>query len=49
VQDPALALVELHQVPLCPTLQPAQCGNQNYLRISIYLFLTLYQLLRPVL
>jgi len=24
VQDPALALVELHQVPLCPTLQPVQ-------------------------
>ena len=24
VQDPALALVEPHQVPLCPTLQPVQ-------------------------
>jgi len=24
VQDPALALVELHQVPLCPTFQPVQ-------------------------
>jgi len=24
VQDPALALVEFHQVPLCPTLQPVQ-------------------------
>ena len=24
VQDPAFALVELHQVPLCPTLQPVQ-------------------------
>ena len=24
VQDPALALVEPHQVPLCPTFQPAQ-------------------------
>jgi len=24
VQDPALALVEPHQVPLCPALQPIQ-------------------------
>jgi len=24
VQDPALALVELHEVPLCPALQPVQ-------------------------
>jgi len=24
VQDPALALVDLHQVPLCSTLQPVQ-------------------------
>ena len=24
VQDPALALVELHQAPLCPALQPGQ-------------------------
>jgi len=24
VQDPALALIELHEVPLCPTLQPVQ-------------------------
>ncbi|PKU42718.1 hypothetical protein llap_6967 [Limosa lapponica baueri] len=24
VQDPTLALVEFHQVPLCPTLQPVQ-------------------------
>jgi len=24
VQNPALALVELHHVPLCPTLQPVQ-------------------------
>jgi len=24
VQDPALALVELYQVPLCPTLQTVQ-------------------------
>jgi len=24
VQDPALALVEIHQIPLCPTLQPVQ-------------------------
>jgi len=24
VLDPTLVLVEFHQVPLCPTLQPAQ-------------------------
>jgi len=29
-QDPALALVEIHQVPLCPTLQPVQVSlNSN--------------------
>jgi len=31
VQDPALALVEPHQVPLCPALQPAQVTLDGYL------------------
>jgi len=30
VQDPALALVEPHQVPLCRTLQPAQVKSLYY-------------------
>ena len=33
VQDPTLALAELHQVPLCPTLQPVQVSLNG--RISL--------------
>jgi len=34
VQDPALALVEPHQVPLCPAFQPIQV-TLNYTRQSL--------------
>jgi len=37
LQDPALALVKLYQVPLCPTLQPVQVslnGSTAFQRIS---------------
>jgi len=37
VQDPAFGFVELHQVPLCPTLQPVQIslnGNTAFCCIS---------------
>jgi len=35
VQDPAFALVEPHQVPLCPTFQPVQVTLNSFFKLIL--------------